>query len=51
MPCIASAAAASSQPRPNPEDQGTLGDSPDAQNISGAEDVEPTLSDDEGYTG
>ena len=39
-----------SQPR-HPEDQGAPGDSTEAQNISGAEDVEPTLSDDEGYTG
>jgi hypothetical protein len=27
------------------------GDPADAQNISGSEEVEPTLSDDEGYTG
>jgi len=40
-----------SQPRPDPEDHGAPGESADAQNISGAEDVEPTLSDDEGYTG
>jgi hypothetical protein len=40
-----------SQPRPEPEDQGASDDADDAQNISGAENVEPTLSDDEGYTG
>jgi len=32
-------------------EQGGADDSADAQNISGSEEVEPTLSDDEGYTG
>jgi hypothetical protein len=44
-----------SQPRAERPDEGSEGQardaSPDAQNISGSEEVEPTLADDEGYTG